>query len=485
MRWGLVALAFVLVILVVGASFGLYLLTMMRGGTTLIVSGSSTTLTTSIPSSSSVSYYQSTSLLCPGSRGGVAPGDWTTYHGDNARSGYTGSATVDCVVFGWKSGNLDGDIYAEPLVFGGRVFIATENDSVYALNASTGDAIWRAHLGDPVPRSQLPCGNINPTGITGTPVIDPASETIYAVTFDMPGKHFLVALNTQDGSVRFSVSADPAGSDPKVEQQRAALTLGNGKVYVPFGGLFGDCGSYHGWVVSMNTDGSGPLASYQVPTEREGGIWAASGAVLDSGGNLFVATGNGASTSTYDYGNTVIKLSPGLQNLSYFAPSNWASLNGADTDVGSAGPALVGQGMIFQIGKEGVGYLLNSSNLGGIGGEIYSSKVCSSVFGGNGYARGVVFVPCSDGLAALRLSSGSFQVAWRGPGFSAGPPIVTGDVVWTLETSSGILSGFNATTGQGLYSFDVGAVTHFTTPSAGENRLFVAARTQVSSYLLG
>jgi len=147
MRWGLVALAFVLLFVVVGAAFGVYLLSRGPAGTTLTQSVSYTTATnpttstSSILSSSSSSVTQSTSLLCPGSSGVVAPGDWTTYHGDNSRSGYAGSATVSCVVFGWKSGNLDGTIYAEPLVFGGRVFVATENDSLYALNATSGDVI--------------------------------------------------------------------------------------------------------------------------------------------------------------------------------------------------------------------------------------------------------------------------------------------------------------------------------------------------------
>jgi outer membrane protein assembly factor BamB len=411
-------------------------------------------------------------------------GDWTTYHGDNLRTGSAGPSYLTNASLGWKSSELDGAIYAEPLVFGGRVFVVTENDSIYALDSSTGQVVWRTHLGDPVPRSVLPCGNIDPTGITGTPVIDPGTKTIYAVAFEMPGKHFIAALNTQDGAIRFSVSADPAGADPFVQQQRGALTFGNGKVYIPFGGLFGDCGAYHGWVVGVNADGTGTQVTYQVPTAREGGIWAPSGGVLDPQGNLFFATGNGESTNAFDHGNSVVELSPGLQELGYFAPSNWLQLNQGDTDLGSSGPAFVAPEMLFQIGKEGVGYLLNSSALGGIGGETYSGNVCSSSFGGTANAGGVIFVPCSDGLVKLKLTTNSFQIAWQKSGFNAGPPVITGNEVWTVDTASGTLLGFNLNNGLPDYAFHIGATTRFETPAVGEGRLFVAAGARVVAFQL-
>jgi outer membrane protein assembly factor BamB len=365
------------------------------------------------------------------------------------------------------------------------VFVATENNSVYALDHGTGAIAWKTHLGDPVPRSQLQCGDIDPTGITGTPVIDPATRTIYVVAFEMPGRHFLVALNTGNGSVNFTIPADPAGADPKVEQQRAALTLGNGRVYVPYGGLYGDCGAYHGWVVGANADGSGSLISYQVPTGREGGIWGPSGAVMDVSGDLFVSTGNSASSSTFDYGNAVIELSPTLQQLAYFAPTNWVDLNSGDTDLGSSGPALLGQGLIFQIGKEGVGYLLNESNLGGIGGQIYSAQVCSAVFGGDAAVGSTVFVPCSDGLVSLRVSPSTFNQAWAGPNFPAGPPVVTGNVVWTVDVSSGNLYGLDATSGSKIFSFSTASVTHFTTPAVGPGFIYVAAGSQLFAFQIG
>ncbi|MDA4127593.1 MAG: hypothetical protein OK452_10415 [Thaumarchaeota archaeon] len=361
--------------------------------------------------------------------------------------------------------------------------MATENDSVYALNETNGAVLWRTHIATPVDGSSLPCGNISPSGITGTPVIDPGTKTIYAVAYESPATlHYLVAISITDGRIIFSQPADPPGATVKVQQERGALSLGNGMVYIPYGGLDGDCGQYHGWVVGIKADGSGAMFTYQVPTGREGGIWATSGGAIDSMGDLFVATGNGASSSSFDYGNAVVKLSPNLQQLDYFAPSNWLQLNNGDTDLGSVGPTLLGNNEIFQIGKEGVGYLLNTTKLGGIGGQVYSGDVCSSVFGGTAATWAYVFVPCSDGLVALSYSPNSFQVLWRTPSFPSGPPIVTGNVVWAIDTSSGMLHGYDAKSGTSLFSLSTGQVTRFTTPATGDGRVFVAAGSKIFAF---
>ena len=424
----------------------------------------------------------STSAGCDQAESSYARG-WTTYHGNNSRSGYVAAAVV-CPKEGWKSAALDGEVYAEPLVYDGMVLVATENDSVYALNATSGFILWRTNLGTPVPGSALPCGDISPSGITGTPVIDQTTDTIYVVAFQTPGEHYLVAVDVKDGGVRFSQLADPLGSDPLVQQERGALSFGNGRVYIPYGGLDGDCGDYHGWVVGLNADGSGGMISYEVPSQREAGIWAPSGGAMDSSGDLFVATGNGASDGAFDYGNSVVELSPSLRPLGYFAPTDWPQLNQGDTDLGSVGPAFVNQSVLFQIGKEGVGYLLNSANLGGIGGQEFSEQVCSSSFGGTAVSGSTVFVPCTDGLVALLVSSNSFQVLWKDSGFPSGPPIVTGKVVWGLDTSSGVLNGYNSSTGAGLFTFNVGGATRFTTPSVGDGSVFVAAGEYLYSFQL-
>ncbi|MDP9342671.1 MAG: PQQ-binding-like beta-propeller repeat protein [Actinomycetota bacterium] len=410
---------------------------------------------------------------------------WPTYHRDGARTGFDPSSpALGSVRQVWTSPRLDGAVYAEPLVLGDRVFVATEGDSVYALDAATGDVAWRTNLGGPVPRSSLPCGNIDPTGITGTPAIDPAGRLLYAVDFVQPGRHELVALDVGAGRVRFRRSADPPGLDPLLEQQRGALAISGGRVFAAFGGLFGDCGDYHGAVVGVALDGSGPLLSYLVPSGRAAGIWGPSGPAVDPQGNLLVATGNSDSGSDFDFGDAVIRLSPDLKEIGWFAPSNWAALDQGDIDLGSVGPAVLSNGLAFQIGKEGVGYLVRPGDLGQIGGEAFSASVCSAAFGGTASMGAFVYVPCTDGLVALKVDSAgpSFSVAWRTPGFEAGPPIVSGGAVWSVDIGSGDLVAFDSADGHEVFRAPLGAVTHFATPAAVSGRLYVAATDRVVAF---
>jgi outer membrane protein assembly factor BamB len=430
----------------------------------------------------------------PGSTGSSAsvstsesanPNDWTTYHADNARTGYRPVSNFTSVRNDWNSTTLDGAVYAEPLVFGGNVFVATENNSVYSLDAKTGSILWRTNLGPPVAANQLPCGDIGPvTGITGTPVIDPSTGTLYVVSFSA-FHHTLSALKISTGAVVFQRSAVPPGFNDTTQQERSALSLANGMVYIMYGGLAGDCAQYYGWVVGLAANGSGGMVYYQVPVSREGGIWAPSGAAVDSSGNLYVATGNGASSTAFDHGDSVVKLSPSLKEEGYFAPTNWADLNQHDADLGSLGPALVGQDTLFQIGKEGVGYILNASQLGGIGGQAFSAPVCDESFGGTAYSSPYVLVPCINGLLELQVVNGSFSAKLTVSGLNAGPPIVTGGVVWTVDTNTATLYGLSVSSGHQDYTFPLGTVEHFTTPAAGDGRVYVAAANRVMSFLLG
>ncbi len=420
---------------------------------------------------------------CPSSLGNSTAGNWTTYHQDSARAGVEPSPPVGAVRPAWSQpSGVDGQVYAEPLVCGDSVYVATENDSVYALNATSGTELWRTHLGTPVPLSSLPCGDIDPSGITGTPVIDVASGTLYVVAFLMPAEHVLFGLDTANGSVRSQVVVDPANATPTVEQQRGALALANGVVYIPYGGLWGDCGPYHGWVVGVRTDGTPGLLSYQVPTNREGGIWSPAGITVAPDGNLYVATGNGDSTTTFDYGNSVIELSPSLSVLGYFAPTNWATLNSGDTDLGSVAPTLLPNGAVFEVGKQGVGYVLSATHLGGIGGDLFNASICGGGYGGTAHVGQLVLVPCADGLVALTVGVSNFSVDWSASGFDAGSPIVTGNVVWAVNVSTSELLGFNLTDGAVLFAFPLGSVDHFASPAAAPGRLFVGAGSQVYAF---
>ena len=407
--------------------------------------------------------------------------NWPTYHANLARTAVdTTSPPLSGFHRTWTQ-SFDGQVYAEPLAVGNRVYVATENNTLYALNAANGRVAWQRHLGTPVQGSTLPCGNIEPvTGITGTPAI--SGGTIYAVAFLDGYRHVLFGLSLRGGKVTMKRSIDAPGSDPRVHQQRPALSVSKGRVYASFGGLAGDCGDYKGRVVSVRTHGKPGKRTFTVGVHREGAIWAPSGAAVDRSGSLFVATGNGDETSGFDFGNSVIRLSPKLKQTGFYRAPNSPQLNATDTDLGSVGPTLIGGNRMFVIGKEGLGLILSTTHLGGTGGDLFNHSVCSSggAFGGLAYQAPLVFVPCVDGLHALRVSGNSFTEAWSA-GSSAGPPIVAGGVVWTIDDGA-TLHGYAPGTGSEVTSVDLGSATHFPTPAAGGGRLFAPADSQVIAF---
>jgi outer membrane protein assembly factor BamB len=418
----------------------------------------------------------------------AAPQGWPTYFHDNGRSGLAadGPASAAAVKQQWTSAALDGDVYAQPLIVGGRVITATENDTVYALDAATGAVVWKTHLADPVAASSLPCGNVDPVGITGTPVVDVAGGRIYAAGMVQPGQHKLFSLDLASGAVVGSVAVDAPGADPKTHNQRAALTLSNGRVLVPFGGRFGDCGTYHGQLVAVpvTASGLGPPSSYTLPTTNEGGWWAPPGATVDGSGNIFLTSGNSESRSTFDYGNSVIRLGTDLKLADSFAPANWAALNGSDTDLGSTGPVLLPNNRLFQVGKGGIGYLLDSGHLGGIGGQLFTATVCNGrAFGAAAVAGNKTFVPCTNGVAAIVATDTQFSPIWSVTLSSPGPTIVTPDAVWTVVTGSGQLMALALSDGHTLFSRAIGSTpSRFTSPAASGGRVVVGADRKIMSF---
>jgi outer membrane protein assembly factor BamB len=406
--------------------------------------------------------------------------NWPTYHANLARTAVDATSPGLSNFHRTWTQQFDGQVYAEPLAVGNRVYVATENNTVYALNAANGHIAWKRHLGIPVDASTLPCGNISPvTGITGTPAI--SGDTLYVTAFLSGYHHVLFGLRLRGGKVRLKRNVDAPGSDPRVHQERSALSVSRGRAYVMYGGLNGDCGDYRGRVVSVKTRGKAHRRSFTVGVHREGGIWAPSGAAVDRAGSLFVVTGNGDETSGFDFGNSVIKLSPKLKQTDFYRASNSPQLNQTDTDLGSVGPTLLGGGRMFVIGKEGLGLILSTTRLGGTGGELFSQSVCSGgAFGGLAYQAPFVYVPCTNGLYALRVSGNSFGEAWHA-GSSAGPPIVAGGVVWSIDQSA-TLHGYAPDSGSQVASVDLGSVTHFPTPSAGGGRLFAPADSQVIAF---
>ena len=432
----------------------------------------------------------------------VAGADWTTYRGDAARSGVDTSSTGSLpFAAAWSSSNLGGDIWGQPLVHDGLVIVGTESDEVVALDESTGRVVWQASAGTPVPSSKLPCGDISPTvGITSTPVIDPATNEVFVVADTLTGstiEHKLYAFNVANGAAvaGFPVDVEPPGDDAAAQLQRAALALDNGEIVAGYGGNDGDCSTYHGWLVGVSESG-GSEHTFEVDPgsgDDEGAIWGAgNGPAVDSSNQLWVSTGNGNSGSTFGYQESVLKLGQALNLIDYWAPSNWQSLDSSDADLGSSEPVLLPGNLVFEIGKQGIGYLLNASNLGREGASpAYQAKVCAGSWGGGVYDNGIIYVTCSDGLRALTLntSAPSFSplAGWRVTSSAAGPPIVAGGLVWATDagTNSGTtLYGLNPQTGQATVKQSTPSTVHFASPSASDGKLFLATGPTVQAYTI-
>jgi PQQ-like domain len=410
---------------------------------------------------------------------GPAYPDWPTYHGDAQRTGVSasmpsarGNPTVQTAL------RLDGPVYASPIVVGGVTIVATEQDSVYGLDRS-GHQLWRVSLGSPARQSQLPCGNIDPLGVTGTPVYDPSTRLVYLVAeHGGPPRHELVALRPTDGSVRWRTSVDLPGVDPAAMQERGALTVAGGSVWAPFGGLFGDCGDYRGRVVGVPLVGSHRPTAFTVPTAREGGIWAPPGPSVDAAGHLLVSVGNGASGGgdPYDSSDSILELD-GTRIVQSFSPVTWQADNERDLDLGSQGPTLVGGRWIFIAGKSGVGYVLRSGHLGGIGGQVSSAQICPS-FGGTATFGDVVFVPCTNGIQAVRIGAdGRMTVLWHADPGVTGSPVLGGGRLWALDPAAGVLQALDPATGRSLGHVAVGVTSRFATPAISGPDLLVPTMT--------
>jgi outer membrane protein assembly factor BamB len=395
-----------------------------------------------------------------------AAGNWTTFGGSSSRAGVAPAAPAHPQLRRRFAKTLDGQVYAQPLITNGRIYVATENNTVYAFTAG-GRKLWQRHLGRPVDGSELPCGNIDPSGITGTPVI--ADGKIYVVAFLHNGlRHTLFGLRLSNGHPAVRANVDPPNRN--VEQQRGALLAANGRIYVPYGGLFGDCGPFRGYVISTTTAGRKRI-SYANPAS-EAGIWAPAG-ISRQGGTLLVTTGNGGG-SGFGFSNSVIRLSLGLGRKAYWAPANWRELSAGDTDESSLAPQPVSGGRVFQAGKDGIGYLLKPS-LGGIGGELFSQGICGAgAFGASAYRAPLLVLQCGGGNYGLRIDGDRFSVAWRN---DAGGmiPVIAGDSAFAISRG-GTLVQMRMSNGSVAASTNVGGgATSFPAPAAAGNTLVAPA----------
>ena len=436
-------------------------------------------------------------------------GSWTEYHHDDAHTGYDSAApAASGATAGWTSPTLNGQIYGEPLVYNGLVYVATLQNVVYALHQLDGTVAWSKTL--PAPQTTgWQCGNINPTGILGTGIIDPTANRIYYVPFlkDFGTAYYLYALDLTTGNILMTTEIAPTGFDWTIQQQRGALALSTDRthVYVPFGGRAGDCGPYHGWVVGVPTNGTAPDESYETVSTGEG-IWAGGGVVVDdSTNNVLFATGNAIPCGGSLESDSVIRTNSTLQSPAQFQPPDWDShWCSTDTDLGSVTPVLISPSLMFTTGKYGQGFLISPSSMA----QLYPSPspyngvdVClgtnsNASFGSVSYANGRVYLTCQGhGVVSLTINSGapsfsscdstcSAAGTWHANVGTVGPPIIAGGVVWALGigTPGSGLWGFNATTGAQVYHSAGFTVNHFATPSEAGGQIFAPAGNTVKSF---
>jgi hypothetical protein len=425
--------------------------------------------------------------------------------------------------------HISGHVYAQPLFWrvpganSAMLLVATEDNAVYAIDAQSGTEIWRRVLGKSIPRSSLSCGNINPLGITGTPVIDDVAQTIFvdsAIENESGQHHLVFGLALKDGSILEGWPVDVAQSlssrridfVERDQNQRGTLAIIDGTVYVPFGGHFGDCGEYHGVVVGISVSDPRNVSSWATRA-RGGGIWAPGGLSTD-GKSLFAATGNTIGTAKWADGEAVIRLASDLHhstdNRDFFAPGDWHALDARDADLGGTNPLLLdvptstaSQNLIIALGKDGKAYLLDRNNLGGIGGALVTQQVAQGQILGApaaypgpdsvsvAFAGGGSHCPSrisGNGITVLKIQSGlppNMTTAWCGSVHGRGSPIVTttdghaNPIVWTLGAEGdNRLHGFRGDTGELLITTPGAALTglrHFQTLIATPERLFVGA----------
>ncbi len=431
--------------------------------------------------------------------------NWTTYHENAEATGVQAAQTkLRPSRRAWTSASLDGELYGEPLVADGRVVAATENDTVYAMAARSGRILWKRHLAKPVPSNDLPCGDISPeVGITGTPVIDLNRDEIFvdadtlirgpAASHGVEASHRLFGLNLLTGKVELDEPAMPnAGEDQLAQLQRPGLALDDGFVVIAYGQNTGDCpgpnGPAHGYVVSIPEQG-GALHYFQISHGSDrGAVWmGGSSPVIDPHGNVYVASADGynqGSGQRYDDSDAVLELSPTMHLKSIFYLKDWQTLSGDDLDLGTGDPVLV-HGFVFQIGKTDVGYLLRQGHLGGRDGELTSLHICGGdPDGGHALKGSVVYIPCPNGLTAVRISTTAprLKQLWTDNDGAHGPPIIADGLVWTIGTDNAV-HGLNPANGHVVASIPFsGAANHFPTPAVADGLLLLPGVDQVFAF---
>jgi len=502
----------------------------------------------------------------PGGFTYLVPGVYT-HHNDNLRTGQNLNETVltpanvTAASFGrLYSYPLDGLSYTAPLYVANLnipnqgvhnvVYVATEHDSIYAFDADglSNSPLWQVSLINPpnvntVSLADVVCSPIgSEMGITGTPVIDPTSGTLYVVartkeTVNGTTTYVqrLHALDLTTGAEKLGgpmvIQASVAGSgdggsqvsfDPLRENQRAALLLLNGVVYVGFASLC-DYAPYHGWVLGFDATTLQQVMTYNTtPNGSAGGIWQSGGGLAaDLDGNIYFVTGNGtfdADSGGVDYGDSIVKISPNGTVLDYFTPHDQMNMENNDLDLGSGGPLLLPDQsgpyphLLVTAGKTGTIYVVNRDNMGHYNPNDDSQipQALTNIIPGGGQDSGnfkapvyfsgsVYFGAVADPIRAFQLSAAALSTATQsfetynfpGAAIAISANGNTNAILWAVGNSTGGgLYAYDATNlGSELYNSNqsgsrdtLDAPTKFTPPVVVNGKVFIAGVSQLAVY---
>jgi PQQ enzyme repeat len=481
-------------------------------------------------------------LSAPAARAAENDATVPTYHADAARSGHyvfpglTWANAGDMRRDEAFDGHVPGNVYAQPLYWRppaserGLVIVATEDNAVAALDAITGSTVWQSRLGPAVARSKLGYGNIDPLGITGTPVIDERGGALYLdamVDRDSGPRHLVFGLSLADGAVLPGWPVDIADAlgalgmsfNAPAQGERGALTLAGDKLYVPYGGHFGEGGDYHGWVVGLSLDRPGVFAAWRTSVSK-GGIWAPGGIAFD-GSHLFAATGHSPDAAQWGGADAVIRLALDLRwqpvPEDFFAPPDWQQLDPRYVVLAYNNPIVFDMpdggsraALLFALDKNGTAYLLDRANLGGIGHPVLATQEVANWANTSpaawraGHDMMLAFQATSSscaggategGVVALRISAGAqltMERAWCAKLRGRGATIVTTSdatadpIVWVVGAEGDDeLHGYRGDDGKALFTSDAVEgfrLRHYATILAAAGRLYVAGDGQVFAF---
>ena len=481
-----------------------------------------------------------------GGAGGTSTGDNSVLERNNhpSRDGnylqplLTKAAAATLTLDASFAASFTGDTWASPLYLEngpagkGAFFTVTNDNNVFALDETTGAKVWMTNIGTPAGKTGQSCGDISPLGIISTPVIDAQARTIY-VAGAIGDKttitaHQIHALSVDDGSERAgwpldvsTLSSGGVAFTASPQNQRSALSLVGGILYVAYGGHNGDCGTYRGWMIAVNTADPTQTGAWVTGGTKGEAIWAAGGMASDGNG-IFAVTGNNLTgTSTHADSEEVVRLT-GLAtfnrtNQNLFYPSTWRTMDGNDADLGASSPVYLTapSPMVAAISKDGHLFLLDAANLGGTtpladlvvasGGSmivhtapaayataagmhvVFTTDSNASCPAGGPTGKVVMSVLIPPGSPPVPRAAWCVATSNASLGFPASPMATTTDgqsnaIVWVMNGTK--LMGLDGDSGATVYSGTDGCsgVHKWTAPIAVKGRVVVAGDTHLCAW---